>query len=67
MEQRNYKALFTAASLRDRIAERLSLLLESAIGELSVCKDDLSEFVCKNCVSALPPLHCPLSMYCEVT
>lgn len=46
--QKDHRALFTAVGVRDRIAERLSL-----VSGLSVCKDDLSEFACKKCVSML--------------
>ena len=45
---KNRKALFSVAGLRERIAERLSHL-----SELTVTKDNLSEFACYRCVNNL--------------
>ena len=46
--QKNRKALFTSAGQRDRIAVCLS-----EISGLSICKDDLSGFVCRKCIAGL--------------
>ena len=51
VDQRNRKALFTIVGLRDRIADRLSHL-----SELTVKKDDLSEFACRKCIDNLDKL-----------
>ena len=42
------RALFTSAGQRDRLAERLT-----EISGLTICQDDLSDFVCKKCVAGL--------------
>ncbi len=53
VDHKERRALFTAAGLRDRLAERLTLLSN---GELTVISDDLSEFACKKCVYRLDKL-----------
>ena len=52
-QKKPWKVLFTVVGLRDRIAERLS-----HISELTIIKEDLSEFACKKCVTNLYKLTC---------
>ena len=47
-ESKNRRSMFTTVGLRDRLAHRLSQLTG-----LAVVKDELSEFMCKRCVTAL--------------
>ncbi len=52
MDHRNRRLLFSVAGLRDRIAVRLTTLVE----HLTVTQDDLSQYACKACVSKVNKL-----------
>ena len=60
-EPKNRRSLFTAVGLRNQLPHRLSQLTG-----LSVVKDELSEFVCKKCVTALEKAEDALRLQKEV-
>lgn len=60
-EPKNRRSLFTTVGLRNQLPHRLSQLTG-----LSVVKDELSEFVCKKCVTALEKAEDALRLQKEV-
>ena len=53
-ESKNRRSIFSTVGLQDRLAHRLSQLTG-----LAVVKDELSEFICKKCVTALEKQRIP--------